>query len=581
MKRSLLLVLFGALIVKLIEFSKGRIFHDEGIYLGIAQYFASAGQIGFFESFRPLLLPTVLIPFTFFSDPLIVARVFSLTFFLLSIAAVYYVAKKWYGEKAAFWSALVFSFSSTVLTYGGYILTDVSAYVLVLISLWLFKEQKYFSSGLLIGLAFLTRFSTAAILPLFAILLLRRKRLKNAFLFSAGSLLSVLPYFIFNYSYHGKLIQPLINALTVVQGIPYEGILALKYAEFLLTKELVLVAAALFFFRKKEYLLPSAIAVYFLFFSFVVKIYDPRYMIALLPFFAIMAGKSFSELSKSLSKKGNFIFIILIMIFGIAGVLVIVEKEDFSSTVDISTIDEGFMTNDARLLALTKQKAEIYTGSNLNYAYMDFAVDQELHYFAINEKTLPCNCPEQLAYLKNNHEIISEGAFQGDELTIITKPAKQGNATTFVRLWNVTITEGYLSDEVILAIEQFEAANITTYLLFNPPDMPNDITLDYLRNRTKVQLGIRGYANHSFNSIVMPIDDTYEEVPKYTMLLVGGWSRTEHYHKKVDLYLVQDWETETLLSQEAFNQRWKALRSSDFEVGVDIPAQYLNKTFLN
>ena len=57
----ILAICFLYIFLKSMVYLKGIVFFDEGVYVGIAKYFVSAGKIGYFESIRPLALPLLLI----------------------------------------------------------------------------------------------------------------------------------------------------------------------------------------------------------------------------------------------------------------------------------------------------------------------------------------------------------------------------------------------------------------------------------------------------------------------------------------------------------------------------------------
>ncbi len=110
------------LIFKLVFYLQGKVFFDEGIYVGLAKYFVSFGQAGYFETLRPLALPFLLIPFQKLPvNSLFTGRLLSLVLVFFCYLITYQITKKWFGEKAALWSAFLFSTSYTFLSFTGYI----------------------------------------------------------------------------------------------------------------------------------------------------------------------------------------------------------------------------------------------------------------------------------------------------------------------------------------------------------------------------------------------------------------------------------------------------------------------------
>ena len=53
--------------------------------------------------------------------------------------------------------------------YGGYILIDIPAFVLTLLTASFLLDKKYFVSGLILGIAFLFKFPVIAIIPVLII----------------------------------------------------------------------------------------------------------------------------------------------------------------------------------------------------------------------------------------------------------------------------------------------------------------------------------------------------------------------------------------------------------------------------
>lgn len=227
-----LIFLFHAFVKTLIYFT-GRVFFDEGVYIGIAKYFASFGNAGYFESIRPLLLPLIITPLQFIKvNSLISGRILSLFLDFLCIYIIYRISKSYFNKKSALWSAFLFSISSMILYYGGYILNDVITFTLVTLCCHLIFKKKYFLSGIILGISFLFKFPVLiAGIPILIIMITRtiknKSILKNlifpGILFGTGIILISSTYFIFNIAfYDGPIIEritiPLLDASQILQN---------------------------------------------------------------------------------------------------------------------------------------------------------------------------------------------------------------------------------------------------------------------------------------------------------------------------------------------------------------------------
>src|SRR3989344_3908686 len=117
------------LFLKILYFSNGDAYFDEGVYISIAKYITSGVEKGYFESIRPLMFPVLLSPLQLFSfNQFIAGRVLSLVLVICCILLVYYITKTHFGKDAGIWAALLFAVSPSIIRFGGYILPDIVAY---------------------------------------------------------------------------------------------------------------------------------------------------------------------------------------------------------------------------------------------------------------------------------------------------------------------------------------------------------------------------------------------------------------------------------------------------------------------
>jgi len=199
---------------------------DDAVYLLNAKWFA--GQHIYFEALRAPLLPFL---FSFIyriapnTDELFFMRLFVIIP-ILGILVTYFVAKKLFGRKVAFASALFMIATPLHLSWGKLIGTDISGSLFVPLIIYFgikgLKEDKYlYLSFLLTSLCTLTRYPTfILILPLIIFYVINHRLNKKNIIFSA--LLYLTPMFIwagYNFINFG---DPLFSAKQqlIVSGEP-------------------------------------------------------------------------------------------------------------------------------------------------------------------------------------------------------------------------------------------------------------------------------------------------------------------------------------------------------------------------
>lgn len=217
---SLILILF-LLVVQLIFVSfPNTPWWDEAIYVGMAKFVYSFGKIGFWEYFRPPIWPIFLsfffkIGFTIKNIHIIQALI-SMVFLIFT----YLISEK-IKPKSGVLSILLIS---STLLYFGFIHVLLSVYLSLLfaiISIYLFTKQRYFLSGVLLSLSFLTRFPQGLLLLGYGLVFLvdliihkdnkqKVKTIKNGLITLLGFILTFVPYAIHSKIYYGGYFNPII-----------------------------------------------------------------------------------------------------------------------------------------------------------------------------------------------------------------------------------------------------------------------------------------------------------------------------------------------------------------------------------
>jgi len=504
---AVFVILFYTLI-KIAMYITGKVFFDEGVYVGIAKYFSSGGTNGFFEYIRPLLLPLLLTPLQYLPiDPLITGRTLCFLITIGTIFIVYHISRIHFDELSAKWSILLFAASSSVIFFGSTILTDVLVFTLVLASASLAWRNKWFFSGSVLSIAFLLKFPVLLLcLPIIVLLIFRYKTklLIPSICFGSGLIIFITPYLIFNLLHYsgdifGRIFTPLIDASKILQNETwiYEKASLWKYSLFLLIIELPLVFSFILSWikiKQKEkniFLFFTLCAISFmLYFSWYVVRLDYRYMLSIIPFLAILGGVGLSRFVKNYWKATALIIIIPIiivsffLIFGIA-----------RTTVDISTSDDLVFTNAGQALLKLDGKAELYPGPNMGHLYKQWYINSSAEWLIIDLEGYPCQasdnyCKEDLrievSRLLTANKITSCGKLYGEDVIILAKhpyntitreecikkirggPYSYMDTQSFVRLHAAVITlEGQLQnlEELKKVVTELSKQNISSVLV--------------------------------------------------------------------------------------------------------------------
>ncbi|MFP4111362.1 MAG: ArnT family glycosyltransferase [Candidatus Woesearchaeota archaeon] len=455
--------------LKLLIFSKGRIFFDEGVYMGIAQYFASFGEYGIFEIFRPLMLSFLLTPLQVTGlNSLMAARIFSLILAICSGLIVYHVAKRHFGAKPAMISFFLYMTGFSILLYGGYVLVDIFAYVFALLGISYFSTNHFFRGGLFVAIGFLFKFPAAFVFPFFIIYLIveylfsKKTYLKETFLnilrCGIGFSLGILPYFLFNFFYYDgglvdRMTTPLLSASNIVasQSWLYKDSSFLSYFFQLATTEtvpLILFIVGVYFIirdfvseQKKNKTTGKFFStikiigfafIYFIYFCIFLTRYDSRYALIFIFLFYVISGEAFFRIIKNLPKKRLilYFFIILIIILSLGNTFHLTRdnyKIDKTITDAISNSDI-LVTNSAFVFPY-HPKTTLKPGPNYEYTFIDYMLGNFTS-FALDVYGYPCHemddfCVDQyqkqLNYLVDSNNIMACGKLHGFNFIVIDK----------------------------------------------------------------------------------------------------------------------------------------------------------------
>lgn len=204
------IVFIFALINSMIAVQIQGVIWDEAVYIGIAKYFYTSGALGYLEEIRPPLWPLVIGIFWKVGLPIqISAKIVNIA--LASILALLlFKIGSWYSKATGIFASLILIATPVFFNHSTKMLTDIFAacWVLAVVYAW-YTEKHPCILGVLIGLAFLTRFQMglilgilfiALVLELFTLHKRMREIMKKCTYLCIGFMIIITPYLIFNYA---------------------------------------------------------------------------------------------------------------------------------------------------------------------------------------------------------------------------------------------------------------------------------------------------------------------------------------------------------------------------------------------
>ncbi len=394
-KRPLFFILLLSLIIRLFYLSLSNpLWWDSHVYVAMGKYIFSGGEIGLWESFRPLTHPLLLgIFWKLGFDPLIVGKLLDLIFSLISIYLTYLIGKKIFNEEVGLISSLLLSLTPLFIMLTGLILTEPLAITFSLLGIYFFIEQsnqftsqpsklKLFLAGFFVSLSFLTKFPQGIIFAaLIFVLIIKKKsvltKIKNVSIITAGFLIPVIPYLIFNYFRYPNLFEPFIYGSWIVTTSTwaYGSGIAYYLIQFFLHDWIYLFffAYLYFFWKEKQWqdsnktTIITIIILFLLYFTFQVPRKEVRYLTTVLPFLVITVAyaliKTYSKLKtepKPILRPIAFVIIcILIITVRIPTSLnfetVPTFEQEIIKTIEDYNITKPIMATDPSFVSFTNQ----------------------------------------------------------------------------------------------------------------------------------------------------------------------------------------------------------------------------------
>ena len=297
---------------------------DSGVYVGMGKHLFSAGGAGLWENIRPPVLPVILGLFWAAGLPVIFfGRVLELFFCIGSVFLLYEITRHYFKEEAALFASVLFAFSPIFFYLSFHLYTEIPAVFFLLLSVYLFVLKKYYFSGFFVAVAFLTKFPAGMFLPLFLLVLLLNREIKDCFRLLAGFFALLLPVLLAYHLIYGNALFPFIEARRVISEVLGCNVLRFKpwwqYFYWIFFENIfhlfALIGFIAFFagFRRKN-ILPLLCLVFPLVYFSQMHCRDYRYLVVFLPFVAMFSGLGLSFVIDSLKGFRNIVFAVVLLV---------------------------------------------------------------------------------------------------------------------------------------------------------------------------------------------------------------------------------------------------------------------------
>lgn len=307
-------VLLAAALARLIYlFDWHEIWWDSGVYLGMAKYLWSGGKEGIWEPIRPILWPAFLgISWWLKINMVMFARISGFLLALISTALVYALGKKFFSQRAAIISAIIWAFSSIIFHLSFHEYTELPAVTLALAAVLAFSNQKWILAGIFASLSFLTKFPAGIFIVVLGICIVLQKRWKPLIPLGIGFAIPTAVFLIFNKYLYGTMLSPIIEAhasilkvvgCNILRYQPWYQYFSWIFFDNVLNLFALVGIAAVVRKWDRKYLLPvialAVPAVYFI----QMHCRDYRYLAVFLPFVILFTGLGVSLIVEWLDKR--------------------------------------------------------------------------------------------------------------------------------------------------------------------------------------------------------------------------------------------------------------------------------------
>ena len=306
---------------------------DSAVYIGIGKYIYSLGNAGLWEPIRPVIWPLLLgFLWKVGFNVIIAGRILEIIIGSLCILFTYLVGGKIFNEKVSVLASILFAISPTFFFFNGVMLAEIVSTLFALIAVYLFLEEKYFLSGIIFGIALLTRYHQLIVFVSIMLFLVfyRKNKKKGMTKICVGFLIPVSIILVFNWILYNNPLYSFLQYVYTIRNSGWMNYQSINYYFIELLKEnifyLMSFIGAFLILRKKDTKKMPILLVFFLFFIFfnLLKQKEMRFLIILLPYMYLLMSYFIFFIVKKFKirilKKLVFLLIFISLIFSIYGI---------------------------------------------------------------------------------------------------------------------------------------------------------------------------------------------------------------------------------------------------------------------
>lgn len=398
---------------------------DSSVYIGMGKYIYSSGQVGLYEDSRPLVWPLILGFFWKIGfDVILFGKLAVLGFGVGTIVLTYVIAYEFFNKKIALLSSLLLAFSPTFFLFNSILFTGIPSTFFALLGFYLFIKKLYPLSGLVFGIAFMTRFfQILVVFPIyifFIYLIYKRKATIKEFIKSILFFFApIIPFFILNLVLHNNPFHSfLLQAyMTKITGWVFHHPFNFYFINLVRENALILFSVLGIIFilkygKSNRIIIPFVFL--FVFVSYNLALHkEMRFLLPVLPFLYMLVGYGIVKFS-GLFKKYKNILLLLILAGGIFQVAPQLRLNDYDDKLDVfydfmqtKEIKEGLWISNPSFIVYTDSKADeliyypLYNTGKMTelQSKMD-----EAKYVLINTcDIMPCPLSENLCSQEHNN----------------------------------------------------------------------------------------------------------------------------------------------------------------------------------
>lgn len=375
-KNKIYLTVLLYLILKFFTLSSYEtVWWDSAVYIGMGKYIYSLGDSGLWEPSRPLVWPIILGFFWKTGLTTSAARMLEILFGSFAIFLAYLIGKEIFDEKTALLSSLFLAISPTYFFYSGIMLTETISTFFSLAAIYLLIKNRHLDSGLLFGIAFMTRFlQIFAFIGIILAFIYYKKNIKPFQQIFFGLAIIVLPYLILNQILYGNAFFPFFQQFLLTNNSGWHNHQPISYYFIELFKEnflylLLTVGIALTFKKPNSRLISFPFIILFLFFN-LIKQKEIRFLIMLLPYMYLLMSYSIVNFMKF--KKMKLIAIIFIFFMLVSSMV----------RISAALVSESEKTNQYAALQnkLEQAKGNIWISSPVMAVNSDKRIEKLAYY---------------------------------------------------------------------------------------------------------------------------------------------------------------------------------------------------------